>query len=168
MVEVELAVWMVKGIYMYGKDHTVESMIFTPWGKKVTPFPSLRHKIQAYKDDQRSGSILQWGNSSQFSALPVTQTNPRKRAPGKIRARWSNKARYNPMKMKRPNTPNVPVTNMDTTDSDKIKEPLSVKVCSRFGLMCQFCKQSILHPLPKNQTEQTKIGQGNKQKHKNQ
>ena len=55
----------------------------------------------------------------QFSAPPVTQTNARKRSPGKIRARQSNKARYNPMKTKRPNTPETPVTNMDTTDMDK-------------------------------------------------
>ena len=78
----------------------------------------------------------------------MTQTNPRKRAPGKIRARWSSKARHNPMKTQKPNTPNVPVTNMDTTDSDKKKVSISVKVCNRFGPMCQFFKQSILHPSP--------------------
>ena len=50
------------------------------------------------------------------------------------------------MKMKRPNTQDVPVTNMDTTDLDKMKVPLSVKVCDRSTLMCQFCKQSALHP----------------------
>ena len=53
------------------------------------------------------------------------------------------------MKMKRPNTPDIPVTNMDMTDLDKMKAPLSAEVCDRFGLMCQFCKQSIPHPLPK-------------------
>ena len=52
------------------------------------------------------------------------------------------------MKMKRPNTPDVPVTNMHMTDLDKMKTPLSVKVCNRFGQMCQFCKQSIPHPSP--------------------
>ena len=41
-VDVDLTVRMVKGIYMYRKDHTVESTIFTPWSKKVIPFPSLR------------------------------------------------------------------------------------------------------------------------------
>ena len=43
-VDVELTVQMVKGIYMYRKDHTVESTIFTPWSKKVMPFASLRSK----------------------------------------------------------------------------------------------------------------------------
>ena len=40
-VDVDLTVRMVKGIYTYQKDHTVESMIFTPWSKNVIPFPSL-------------------------------------------------------------------------------------------------------------------------------
>ena len=52
-VDVELTVWMVKGIYTYRKDHTTESMIFYPLSKKVIPFPSLKCKIQAYQDDKR-------------------------------------------------------------------------------------------------------------------
>ena len=52
------------------------------------------------------------------------------------------------MKTKRPNTPETPVTNMDITDMDKAKLPLSVKVCERFGPSCSFCKQNILHPSP--------------------
>ena len=50
------------------------------------------------------------------------------------------------MKMKRPNTLDSPVPNMDMTDSIKAKVPFSVKVCNRFGTMCQFCKQSAPHP----------------------
>ena len=119
LVDVELMVQMVKGIYTYRKDHTTESMTFIPWNKKVTPFPSLRHKIQPHQANQRNEKVLQWGNTLRISAPPVTQTNPRKRTPGKIRARWSNKARYNPIKTKRPNTLDVPVTTMDMTDSDK-------------------------------------------------
>ena len=69
MVDIELTVWMVKGIYMYRKDHTVEPTIFIPWSKKVTPIPSLRCKIQAYQDDQRNEKVLQWDNTFQFSAL---------------------------------------------------------------------------------------------------
>ena len=124
MVDVELTIWMVKGIYTYRKDHTAESTVFTPWNKKVTPFFSLRCKIQAFKDDQRDEKVLQRVHAFQFLAPPVTQTNPQKRAPGKFRT-----------KIKRPNTPNLPMTNMDTTDSNKVEAPLSVKVCDRFGLM---------------------------------
>ena len=41
-VHVELTVQMVKWIYTYRKDHTMEPTIFTPWSKKVIPFTSLR------------------------------------------------------------------------------------------------------------------------------
>ena len=58
MVDVELTVWMIKGIYTYRKDHTIESTILAPWSKKVTPFPSLRCKIQVYKDNQRNERVL--------------------------------------------------------------------------------------------------------------
>ena len=61
----------------------------------------------------------------------MAQNNPRKGAPGKIRARWSNKSRYNPVKAKRPNTPDMMMTNLDTIDTDK-KVSLPVKVCDRF------------------------------------
>ena len=79
-VDVGLTVQKVKSIYTYRKDHTMESMIFTPWSKKVIPFPSLRHKIQAYQDNKRSERVLPWNNGSmfQFSAPPMMQNNPRK------------------------------------------------------------------------------------------
>ena len=73
MVDIELTVQMVKRIYTYRKDHTSESIICTLWSKKVTTFPSLRHNIQAHKD--RNERVLQWGNTFQFSAPSVTQTN---------------------------------------------------------------------------------------------
>ena len=52
----------------------------TPWSKKVIPFPSLRHKIQAYQDDKRSKRVLSWNNGCmfQFSAPPMMQNNPGK------------------------------------------------------------------------------------------
>ena len=108
--------------------------------------------------------MLPWGNngdsSFQFFAPPVTQTNPGKRAPGKIRARWSNKTRYNPIKTKRSNTPETSVTNMDITDANKAKVPLSFKVCERFRPSCSFCKQNVSHPHPKSHIGQMEIGGG--------
>ena len=41
-VDIKLTVRMVKGIYTYCKDHTVESMTFLPWSKTMIPFPPLR------------------------------------------------------------------------------------------------------------------------------
>ena len=140
---------MVKGTYTYRKDHTAESTILTPWNKKVIPFPFLRRKIQVYQDDKRSKMVLPWnnGNTFQFSAPHMTQNNPKKRAPGKIRARCSNKSRYNPMKAKRPNTPEMIMTNLDTIDKDK-NVPLLVKICDEYGPSCSFCRQEAPHPSP--------------------
>ena len=68
-VDIELTVWMVKGIYTYKKDHTIKSSIFTLWSKKVTPLPSLGCKIQAYQNDQRNEKVLQWGDTSSSQPL---------------------------------------------------------------------------------------------------
>ena len=43
-VDVELTLRTVQGIYIYCKDHTAETTIFTAWSKSVTPFPSLRKR----------------------------------------------------------------------------------------------------------------------------
>ena len=101
MVDLELIIRTVKGIYTYRKDHTAESKLFTPWSKRVIPFPSLRQKIQAFKDDKRQDMTVPRnnGNPVQFSTPPKMQRNPRKHATGKIRTRWSNRNhRFNPTK----------------------------------------------------------------------
>ena len=90
MVDVELTIRKVKGIYTYCKDHTAESMIFSPWSKSPIPFPSLRLKIQAYKDNNKQATMT-WDNDvmPQFSAPQKPSQNPRKCTSGKIRNRWS-------------------------------------------------------------------------------
>ena len=50
-VDMEMTIRMVEGIYTYHKDHTTESTVFFPCSKTMIPFPSLRQKIQAYKND---------------------------------------------------------------------------------------------------------------------
>ena len=89
-VDIELTIRMVKGIYTYCKDHTMESMVFLPWSKTMIPFPSLRQKIHAYKNDAKQGTMT-WNNGAmpQFSALQKPSQNPRKCTSGKIRTRWS-------------------------------------------------------------------------------
>ena len=54
MVDMDLTVRTVKGIYTYKKDHTMESTVFTLWSKKIIPFPSLIQKTQAFKDDKKT------------------------------------------------------------------------------------------------------------------
>ena len=49
ILDVDLTIWTVKEIYTYRKDHTAESIIFTPWNKNVIPFLSLIWKIQAFQ-----------------------------------------------------------------------------------------------------------------------
>ena len=146
MVDVDLTIWMVKGIYMYRMDHTAESTIFTPWSKKVIPFPSLRCKIQAFQDDKRQEMALSWkdGSAFQFSAPPKMPRNPRKRTTGKIRTRWLGKNRFNPIKTRRPNTQETKVTDLDRIDTD-IKAPILIKAGDKFGLLCSYCQQSALH-----------------------
>ena len=60
MVDIELTIRIVQGIYIYHKDHMAESTIFIPWSKSVTPFPSLRKKIKAFKEDSKGQVTLTW------------------------------------------------------------------------------------------------------------
>ena len=62
-VDVDLTIQIVKGIYTYRKDHTAESMKFTPWSKEVIPFPSLRQKIQPL--------LCHGMKAAHFSSLPL-------------------------------------------------------------------------------------------------
>ena len=74
MVDVELTVRMVKGIYTYQKDHMAKSMVFSPWSRTIIPFPSLRRKIQAYHDQNNQTSA--WNKGHAMSYFP-TQTQPK-------------------------------------------------------------------------------------------
>ena len=146
-VDVDMTIQMVKGIYTYRKDHTAESMIFTPWSKKVIPFQSLRHKIQAFQDNKRQEMTLPWNDGSgfQFSAPLKMPRNPRKRTTGKIRPRWLGKNRLNPIKTRSPNTPETKVTVLDRINTD-IKAPVPIKASSKFGLSYSYCEQGAPHP----------------------
>ena len=108
MVNAELTIIMLKGIYTYCKDHTAESTIFSLWSKIVIPFPSLRWKIQAFKDSNSSKQVTTtWDNGMmpQFSAPQKPSQSPRKCASGKIRTRWSRCNHwFNPIKTNRYNT----------------------------------------------------------------
>ena len=62
-VDVELTLRMVKGIYTYRKDHTAESMVFSPWSRTIIPFPSLKGKMQAYQDENKQTSAWNKGHA---------------------------------------------------------------------------------------------------------
>ena len=169
-VDVDLTIQTVKGIYTYRKDHTVESMLFTPWSKKVIPFPFLRQKIQAFQDNKRQEMAMPWndGNTIQFSAPLKMLRNQRKRTTGKIRARWSGRNRFSPIKMRRPNTQETKMSDLDKVDKidTGINAPVLTKAYNIFGLLCSFCKQGALHPSPKSWTGPAKTGMVSKLKQK--
>ena len=71
--------------------------------------------------------------------------NLRKQTTGKIRTRWSGRNRFNPIKMRRPNTPDTKVLELDKVE---IKTPIPTKAYDGFGLSCSYCKQGAPHPLP--------------------
>ena len=108
MMDLELTIRMVKGIYTYHKDHTAEPTIFSLWSKSVIPFSSVRQKIQAFKDNNNSKQVAStWDNgvTPQFSAPQKPSLSPRKCASGKFRTRWSRSNHwFNPIKTNRYNT----------------------------------------------------------------
>ena len=147
MVDIDLTVRTVKGLYTYTKNHTTDSTIFTLWSKKVIPFPSLRQKTQTFKDDKRQNTTIPWNdvNTVQFSATPKTPRNLRRCTTGKIRTRWSSgNHRFNPIKISRFNTKDTKVPDLNKID---IKAPTPRKVCDSFSLSWSYCKQvfCILH-----------------------
>ena len=83
-VDVKLTLMMVQGIYIYCKDHTVETTIFNPWSKSVTPFPSLRKKIKAFKEESKGQMTSTWMLPDSTPVKPLKI--PRKCATGKVRA----------------------------------------------------------------------------------
>ena len=83
IVDVELTIRMVQGIYIYHKNHTAESTIITPWSKSATPFPYLRKKIKAFKEHSKGQMTLTW--VPLVSTLTKTPRIPRKCTPVKAR-----------------------------------------------------------------------------------
>ena len=66
MMDVELMIRMVKGIYTYRKDHTVESMVFPPWSKTVIPFSLLCRKIQTFQSKSRQAMAKDNNNATPY------------------------------------------------------------------------------------------------------
>ena len=128
-VDMEPMIRKVKGIYTYRKDHTAKSMVFSPWSRIVTPFPSLCKKIQAFQSKSRQTTVWDLNNAMlYFSAPPKPKHNPRKHAPGKTRTRWSNQRhRFNPMKTDRFNT-----HDSDSSDWNKLAmiKPTPKRLCN--------------------------------------
>ena len=151
---------MVQGIYIHHKDHIVEFTIFTPWSKSVTPFPSLRKKLKAFKEDSKRQMTLTW---VPLVSTPTTPPrNPRKHAPGKARTQWTNHNHcFNPIKT---NGFNILGTNPRDINKINIIKITPQKVCECFEATCSFCRQQVSHPLPDQSDWSSKDWDGDKAK----
>ena len=101
-------------------------MILTLWSKKVIPFPSIKWKILVFQHDKRQKRMISWNDSNtvKFYAPPKMPRNQETQTTGKIRTRWSGRNRFNPIKMRRPNTPDTKVLELDEVE---IKTPIPTK-----------------------------------------
>ena len=144
-VDVELTHRTVQGIYIYHKDHTVETTIFTPWSKSVTPFPSLRKKIKASKEESKGQMTLTWAPSDSTPTRP--SKTPRKHTPGKVRTWWPNhNHHFNPIKTNQVDTLGTNSTNVGNIN---IIKPIPQKVWEQSGATCMLCLYKVPHPFTK-------------------
>ena len=167
-VDIELTIRTVMGIYMYCKDQMAELTIFTLCSKSVIPFPSLRCKMQACKDNNKQQMMMPWNNGAmvQFSVPPKPSQNSRESTIGKIRTRWSKRNhRFNPIKTNRYNTMNTKPTDMNKID---IVQPTPRRACECFSPTCSYCKHEAPHPSPVHSDWSSKDWDGNKSKTKEQ
>ena len=158
LTDMELIIRMVKGIYMYRKDHTAKSMVFSPWSRTVIPFPSLCKKIHAFEDENTQMSVLNKGHAiSYFSAQP----QPKCRCTlGKTRTRWSNwRNRFNPIKTEQYN-----MQDRDTIDFNKtdIVKPTPKQLCMRTHRECTYCQFNAHTPQQPHQTGPARTGMATK------
>ena len=97
-----------------------------------------------------------------FNFLPPKMPrNLRKQTTGKIRTRWSGKNRFNSIKMRRPNTLDTKVLELEKGD---MKAPLPTKACDKISLSCSYYEQGALHPSPQESDWPCKDWDGTKAK----
>ena len=116
-----------------------------------------------FQDNKRQNTTIPWndGNTVQFSAPPKITRNLRKQTTGKITTRWSGRNQFNPIKMRKPNTPDTKVSELDRVD---MKAPILTKVYDSFGLSCSYCEQSPPLPSPQELDWSSKDWDGTKAK----
>ena len=90
-----------------------------------------------------------WDNNNatpHFTAPIKPKHNPRKHAPGKTRARWSNqRQRFNSIKTDRYDTHDSNSSDMNKLD---IIQPTPKRLCTRSLKDCTYCKYNAPHSSP--------------------
>ena len=114
----------------------------------MIPFPSLREKIQAYKDNNKQATTTTRDNgiTPQISTPQKPSQNSRKHASDKIRNKWSRHYHwFNPIK-----TNIYHILNMNPMDRNKIDivQPVPKRAYKHFGVTCSYCKYEAPCPSP--------------------
>ena len=75
-VDMEMTIWMVDGIYTYRRDQTTQMTSYSPWGRQVKPFSSLRKNITDYKEQKKESHEKQ--NSNPFTPVRENKSGRKK------------------------------------------------------------------------------------------
>ena len=165
IIDVEIMVRTIQGIYTFRKDHNTESSTCSPWSRQMQPFPSLCKKIKALEEEKKGERSLFHPNPNKFSKKPAPSNRSRHSAQraGKSKVRRLDMSRFAPPKAKRPTNLWAPLPSsksaMATTTTTTMTANSRVttispmmssicKMCKRWGPPCPFCVKSALHPSP--------------------
>ena len=103
-IDIELTVGTAQGIHTFRKDHTIEMATCSVWSRWMKLFPSLKKKIEVYKEEKKDKKGLYHTNPT-----PFTKRNPfSKRSTenaqkkGKSKVRKLDMSSFAPPKEKRP------------------------------------------------------------------
>ena len=139
---------------MYRKDHTT---IFSLWSKKVIPSPPLgtRYRLTKMTREVKQSCHRTRQHFSVLRPSYYIKKSQKERS-------WQDQSQavnvslgINPMKVRRPNFPEIKMTELDAIDMDN-KAPFPVRVCHKFGLSCSFLSRALhIHHL-KSQSGQVK------------
>ena len=85
MMDVEVTIWTVDGIHTYRRERMTTTASYSPWSRQVSPFSSLRKKIDNYEEEKKENCEKR---RSFNPFTPVRENNF-----GKKRSRRSQKSR---------------------------------------------------------------------------
>ena len=102
-MDIKVTVRMVNGIHTYRRDHTTESATCIPWSRQIKPFPSLRKKIEAFKEEKRDENSPFTPSPIKFTkkAVPSKRYRDRSHSRGKSKSKKLDMGHFAPSMAKR-------------------------------------------------------------------